>query len=254
MANIIPIYKPVGKTPLEMINLLKKRHKEYREEKVSYAGRLDPMAEGILLLLIGEENKKRRSFEELPKMYESEIVFGITTDSYDTLGIVGHVKRKKINDETAIEKILQGFRGKTFQKFPPYSSKTVSGKPLYWWARRNRLSEIEIPKKNIEIFDIKILKTTSISGKQLAEIANKRTKILKGEFRQGEIEASWKIFEDKYHNENFKVIKIIVKCSGGTYIRQLASDLGEALETGALALSIIRTRVGKYTLSDCLKM
>ena len=65
--KVLSIYKPLGKTPLEIIKEVKKQYPEYADESIGYAGRLDPMAEGILLLLISEENLKRKKYEKLPK-------------------------------------------------------------------------------------------------------------------------------------------------------------------------------------------
>lgn len=80
--------KPIGKTPFEVIQEIKKSHPELKNTKIGYAGRLDPMAEGLLLLLIGEENKKKHAYENLNKTYECEIFFGFATDTYDLMGMI----------------------------------------------------------------------------------------------------------------------------------------------------------------------
>ena len=67
MQSVIPVYKPLGLTPLQAIVKFKKLFPDYANEKISYAGRLDPMAEGLLLLLVGEENKQRNEYEDLSK-------------------------------------------------------------------------------------------------------------------------------------------------------------------------------------------
>ena len=174
MSDVIPIYKALGETPYQAILKFKKRFPEYMNVKISYAGRLDPMAEGLLLLLVGEENQKRKKYENLSKTYEFTVLLGIATDTYDILGKIVHspnLNSHLINNSSIVESgdgtsmdygkwqmenILKSFLGKRVQPYPPYSSKAVKGKPLYWWARENRLDEIEIPTKVIEIYDIKL--------------------------------------------------------------------------------------------------
>ena len=91
---IIPIYKPIGKTPLEVIEEYKQNNKNIK--KCSYAGRLDPMASGLLILLANESCLKQNDFHNLSKIYEFKIVVGISTDTYDLLGLVNkhNVKKK----------------------------------------------------------------------------------------------------------------------------------------------------------------
>ena len=62
--KVLNLYKPQGVTPLELIDRFRQKHPEYKDEKLGYAGRLDPMAEGILLVLVGDENKKRKTYED----------------------------------------------------------------------------------------------------------------------------------------------------------------------------------------------
>ena len=64
MQKVLLLKKKVGETPLEIISEFKKNNLEYQNQKLGYAGRLDPMAEGLLLVLIGEECKKRKEYEK----------------------------------------------------------------------------------------------------------------------------------------------------------------------------------------------
>jgi tRNA U55 pseudouridine synthase TruB len=68
--NKIILNKPIGETPLEIINYYKRLHPEYRYLPMTYAGRLDPLAEGVLLLLAGEECLKKDEYLSLSKEYE----------------------------------------------------------------------------------------------------------------------------------------------------------------------------------------
>ena len=88
MKNVLNIYKPVGISPLDAIKLLQEKFPEYKDVSITYAGRLDPMAEGVLILLTGKEVHKVKEYMKLDKEYEAEILFGFETDTYDILGQV----------------------------------------------------------------------------------------------------------------------------------------------------------------------
>jgi len=89
MENILLLNKKEGETPLEALNALRhKRGKKYQDIKMTYAGRLDPMASGVLLVLLGEETKNKEKYIALDKEYEFEVLFCVATDTYYILGKV----------------------------------------------------------------------------------------------------------------------------------------------------------------------
>ena len=242
--KIVILDKPIGKTPLQMVDKFKREYFFRENETVSYAGRLDPMAHGLLILLIGDENKQREKYLHLDKTYEVEILFGFATDTYDVLGKVTKVSRVPQVPRGEIEKELQTFVGKREQEYPPYSSKAVGGKPLFWWARENKLSEIEIPKKEVEIFSIAVISERGVGGEELLRTIEERIGLVFGNFRQEEILRDWK--KNIAMNQTYPIVKIRVSCSSGTYMRSLAHDLGKRLECGAIAYDIYRTKVGEF--------
>ena len=131
----ILLLKPVGETPLECLKRFKIENPEYQSLPMTYAGRLDPMAEGLLLLLVGEECKKKDDYLYLPKEYEIEVLFGFETDTRDILGKIMKVENKsEIFSKEKISETLE-FVKNLPQKYPAYSSKTFEGKPLWQWAR-----------------------------------------------------------------------------------------------------------------------
>ncbi len=79
-------------TPLELVDRFRERNLKYGGKKMSYPGRLDPMAEGVLLVLVGDENKKMDNYMKLDKEYVAEILIGLSTDSLDLLGVVDDLK------------------------------------------------------------------------------------------------------------------------------------------------------------------
>ncbi|MSU26218.1 MAG: hypothetical protein EXS44_03070 [Candidatus Levybacteria bacterium] len=254
MDKIISIYKPVGKTPLQMVEELRKRFPDIANEKLGFAGRLDPMAEGLLLVLIGEENKKRNFYERLPKEYVFDILFGITTDTYDSLGLITkiHLYDKVDFGEEKIEKFMKLLVGSWQQNYPPYSSPRINGKPLFYWAREGRLSEILIPSKMVEVYSIKKI---GISVVDIEDLAIRNEKIIAsvlGEFRQIEIIKKWKLACQENLNASFISLKIQISVSSGTYVRSICHDLGEKVGLGAIALSIKRTRIGDFKAEKAL--
>lgn len=246
-AKVLIVDKPIGVTPLQVVDALKKKIAYYRNETISYAGRLDPMAHGVLLLLIGDENKKRESYLHLDKLYQVEMLFGFSTDTYDLLGKVSVGTNMEISQEK-IERVLPRFTGKRKQFYPPFSSQPVNGKPLFYWARQNKLSEIIIPTKEIEIYSNTFLSIRYIMGSELLVEIKKRISLVSGDFRQKEIIALWEGAIDKH--VLFPIVTCSISCSSGTYVRSLAHDIGKYIGCGALAFDIYRTEVGKYTIQE----
>jgi tRNA pseudouridine55 synthase len=255
MQNIISVNKPLGMTPLEVILSLKHKRPDLVDKKITYAGRLDPLAHGVLLLLIEDEIKNKMRYLSLKKTYEFEIVFGLATDTYDVLGYLQDAKIKKsdINVNLFVNKFVNRYIGKQIQTYPPYSSKTVNGKPLFWWAKNNKLNEIEIPKHETEIYKFSVLSIGSIVIKKLEKKIKEEISQVKGDFRQKIILERWnELFdkenpETKLHTAKFRII-----CSSGTYIREIANQMGIELGCGGVAIDILRTSIGDYSLNEAL--
>jgi tRNA pseudouridine55 synthase len=245
MAPIL-LYKKLGETPLGCLERFRVEHSEYKDVPMTYVGRLDPMAEGLLLALAGEECKQKEKYLGLDKEYEAEILWGVETDTYDILGKVREGKNEIIKEQN-IKIVLEEFVQKRMQAYPPYSSKTVNGKQLFELARENDLPQ-EMPEREVEIFSIKIGNSKIIKNTELLEEIVRKINLVKGDFRQKEIERDWKkLLEGKLLE--FMITPITVSCSSGTYIRSLAHEAGKKLGIGAIAFSIKRTKVGRYTLS-----
>ena len=240
--------KKIGETPLECLNRLRVEQPEYEKIPLTYVGRLDPMADGLLLVLAGDECKKREDFLGLDKEYVCEILWGFETDTYDILGKVTDSHNVVEKDSEKFSKTLQKFVGKSQQKFPPYSSKPVQGKPLHEWARAGRLNEIEIPSKEIEVKFIDFLGAKSASSVEMQKIILERIDLVKGDFRQVEIIEKWQGCFGGKTDANFVVSKIRVSCSTGTYIRGLVQEMGKMLGFGAIVLSLTRTKIGDFKI------
>lgn len=242
------LYKPVSATPFEMVRMYRRDNPKSSSEKIGYAGRLDPMAEGLLLLLIGDENKERKKYERLEKEYEFEVLFGIGTDSYDPMGIITDKKLRNKKEEIRkrLSEILRRFVGKMQQEYPPYSSAVVGGKPLYWWTRQGRLDEITIPSKEVKIKELEVVGWRDTDAYEVAQTAISRIQNVTGDFRQKEIIDQWRLIAARQTYVTYPLARCRVVCSSGTYVRGLVHSLGRALHTPALAYSIKRTRIGTF--------
>ena len=241
MENIVKIYKKRGETPLEALELFRVEHPVLNNTPMTYAGRLDPLAEGELVILIGEECKNKEKYTDLDKEYEVEILFGFETDTGDILGIV----TKSVFDQhqVLVKNELESFVGKHSWKYPAYSSKTVNGKPLFQYALDGEIDSIEIPKKEIEIYSIKMLEKRTITCEDLLREIIENIGLVKGDFRQTEIINKWRSVLKGEASEFFAVQKILVHCSSGTYMRTLAEKIGKVIGVPALAYHIVRTKI-----------
>ncbi len=241
------LYKNIGETPQQAILSFKEANPLYKDESMTYAGRLDPMAEGLLLVLSGENLKVKEKFLHLPKTYEFEVLWGFETDTLDLLGKVLKVGKSEVLEEE-VKGFLKESTGKFVQAYPAYSSKPVSGKALFKWAREGRLDQIEIPTHEVEIFDIEFISRREAKKDELLKTILEKISFVSGDFRQEEILSKWRETFEKTKEEKFVIDKIKVSVSSGFYVRQFISDLSKKLKTSAVTFGIKRTKVGDYTL------
>lgn len=266
--NIYAIYKSAGHTPLQVLNLLRGHLKLSEKVPMTYAGRLDPMAEGLLLVLVGESVHQKDEYLKLDKWYTVTAILNVETDSGDLLGIptrtddtlrsslakdwpaetglptialetVGMTKQK-------IDNLLKSYVGKVTLPLPLYSSPPVAGKPLFMHAKNNTLAAADTPLRTTNIYNCKLESLGSISSLELLSYSQYTIPKVHGEFRQAQILQSWQsLLED-----NFKLTTITfsVHCSSGTYIRSLVKNLGQGLGTNACVYKLIRTQIGYYTI------
>lgn len=247
MKKLLILNKKEGETPLETLENFRAKNKLYKNLKMTYAGRLDPMATGVLIVLADKKIKEKEKYLNLEKEYEFEILFGFSTDTYDILGKVLNNKNI-ICDKKYLEKIIKNnlkfFIGNFIQEYPIYSSKTVNGRQLFTYARANE--EVEVPKKEVEVKNLKLLKIRKINGSNLLKNIEKRINKVKGDFRQEEILNIWK--KDIKLKEQYFVVSFKIKCSSGTYVRGIANSLGNKAQIPALTFKIKRTKIGKFML------
>ena len=208
MDGIIIINKPKGCTSHDIVYKVKK----LLNEKVGHTGTLDPMAEGVLPLLIGKGTLCSKYLINHDKKYQVTLKLGIKTDTADSEGkiIEEQEVKEEILEKDNAKKILSFFLGKQEQKPPIYSAIKVNGKKLYEYARKGQ--QVEIPTRNIEIYSIELIKI----------------------------------------NKKEKTIEFIVKCSKGTYIRSLCEDIATKLGTIGYMKELKRLEVGIFKIEDSI--
>ncbi|MES2215905.1 MAG: hypothetical protein V4481_01255 [Patescibacteria group bacterium] len=247
----VVIWKNIGETPLEALERFRaeevtKGRVELKGVPMTYAGRLDPMAEGELLILVGDECKNKEKYLGLDKEYEVEIVFGIETDTYDALGLAAGGKEEGLKG-WGVEEITQKITAfpKTYeQTYPPYSSKTYKGTQLHELTRAGELPDPgDMPSRNVTLYSTSLLEKGELSSDALKKRILNKIVLVKGDFRQREIEEAWKHFFLNNENEKFPFIRLYIFCSSGTYMRSLAHKLGKEMDIGAFALSIKRLKI-----------
>ena len=252
----VVLEKHVGETPLQVLEAWREKHPEYQETPLCYAGRLDPMASGKLLVLIGEECKKQEKYHDLDKEYEIEVLLDVGTDTGDVLGMPIYEGIQSSPKDMEVRSVLKNEIGTKIVPYPAFSSKTVHGKPLFLYALQGELENIEIPTHEERIYGIRLLKRESLSKEavhkriqsylSLVPRTMEPSKELGADFRQDTIRETWTELFAAMPNREFTVLKLRVSCASGTYMRTLAERIGTELRTSALALSIRRTRIGKH--------
>ena len=208
MDGIIVINKPIGCTSYNIVYRVKKIFKE----KVGHTGTLDPLATGVLPILIGKGTKLSNYLMEHDKEYIATLKLGKKTDTLDAEGEV--IEEREVDDNIfnrdKIDEVLNKFIGKIEQIPPLYSAIKVNGKKLYEYARNGQ--NVEVKPRQVEIYKINLLNI------------------------------------DKEQKE----IKFKVNCSKGTYIRTLCLDIAEKLGSIGYMSSLQRTRVGRFKLEDAI--
>lgn len=209
MDGIILINKPKEWTSHDIVNKVKK----ILNEKVGHTGTLDPMATGVLPLLVGKGTLCSKYLINHNKTYKVKLELGKKTDTADTEGKIVEEKEvtNKMLEKTVIKEVLNKFLGKQEQIPPIYSAIKVNGKKLYEYARK--CQTVEIKPRQIEIYSIELL---SIDKK-------------------------------------LKQIEFEVSCSKGTYIRSLCEDIGNKLRNCSIYERIAKNQGWGFFYNKCNK-
>mgnify|MGYP004586154785 FL=1 len=213
MDGIINIYKPKEWTSYDIVAKIKR----ITGKKFGHTGTLDPLAQGVLPILIGKGTQCSKYLVNHDKKYRVELKLGKRTETLDAEGKI--IEEKEIpqnmleqSNKSNIEKILKTFEGEIEQKPPIYSAIKVNGKKLYEYARKGK--EVEIPTRKITIYSIEL--------KQIKKEKN--------------------------------IIIFDVSCSKGTYIRTLCEDIAKKLNTIGYMQNLLRIQVGEFNIKDSITL
>ena len=196
--------KPKGITSHDAVYLLRRK---LGVQRIGHSGTLDPMATGLLILLVGSATKAQASLQGTGKVYSGTILFGAETDTWDAEGAVVAEAPPPALDEASVGKAVAAFSGKIIQQVPPHSAVKIQGKPMYKLARR---------------------------GAAMPEVRR-------------EAEVRWLAWTPRPPELDFSI-----ECSGGTYIRSIACELGRALGSRAHLTALRRESIGAFSVKDAV--
>lgn len=205
--GVLVVDKPKGMTSHDVVDFLRRK---FALKKVGHAGTLDPMATGVLVMLIGSFTRRSGEFLNDDKEYAAKMVLGAESDTLDAWGRITPRQESVTCVRADIEKAFNKFLGEIEQTPPQYSAKKHKGRKLYEFARKG--VNVKVDPKKVTIKNIEIL------------------------------------------NIAFPEIVFRVVCSKGTYVRQLASDIGKELGCGAYLSGLRRMRSGSFTIKDAVGM
>ena len=208
--GIIIVNKEQGYTSNDVVQIVKKTF----NEKVGHTGTLDPMATGVLPVLVGKGTLLSKYLINHDKIYVATLKLGIKTDTGDITGNI--IEEKDVNDKCLqkenIQKVLEEIKGEQKQIPPMYSAIKVNGKKLYEYARKGQ--KVDIEPRIINIYNTELLSI------------------------------------DKENKE----IKFRVSCSKGTYIRTLCENIAKKLETIGTMSALNREKVGEFEINQAIKI
>jgi len=149
MDDILLVDKPRGLTSSRVVELIRKKLKV----KAGHTGTLDPIATGLLIVLMGKRTKEASSFLMLDKSYEVKARLGVETDTFDCDGKILHQSDATITKEE-LQEVLKGFRGEIWQVPPSFSAKKLAGHKAYELARKG--VSVQMPPKKVSIYSLEL--------------------------------------------------------------------------------------------------
>ena len=207
MNGLLIVDKPGGMTSHDVVHRLRKIT---GERSIGHLGTLDPMATGVLPLLLGKFTRLAQYFSTDEKSYTGAIRFGFATDTYDAEGEpAGPDLRSELGAALTLEQVraaAKRFHGEMDQLPPPFSAKKIEGTPAYKLARQGKPVELKTAKVRIVCLEI-----ASLEGAEA-------------------------VFN--------------MRISAGGYVRSVAHELGQELGCGAHLSRLRRTRAGGYSIDD----
>jgi len=215
MDGLLVIDKPRGPTSHDVVARMRRA---LGERRIGHTGTLDPIATGVLPLVLGRATRLAQFLAAGDKTYEVEIALGVATDTYDAEGDpIGPRHAGAWPARDAIERTLQSFAGTFAQQPPAFSAKKIDGRRSYEIARARKSAAAETPDRPAPV-------PVTVRSVELLDCAA----------------------GDR--------LSVRVTASAGFYVRSLAHDLGQRLGVGAHVTMLRRTRSGETSLADALAL
>ena len=225
MDGLLVVDKPSGPTSHDVVA---RTRRVLGEKRIGHTGTLDPMATGVLLLVLGKATRLATFLSASDKSYDAVVRLGFATDTADAQGRpLGPVSERPIPSRDAIDAALETFRGTFMQQPPAFSAKKIDGQRSYKLARAARLK----PSRSETSGPSALPAVPALPA--LSSVTTFRLEILS-------------IGADS--------VTLGVDCSAGFYVRSLAHDLGERLGVGAHLTALRRTRTGDFTIDQAMSL
>jgi tRNA pseudouridine55 synthase len=240
--GLIIIDKPAGPSSHDVVARMRR---VLGERRIGHTGTLDPLATGVLPLVVGRATRLARFMSASDKAYEAVVRLGVSTDTADKEGTaIGSAFTGTLPSREEIDRALDAFRG-TFQQQPPaFSAKKIAGQRSYRMARRAR-----------QLFSTGAgAPPPARAFADAAPLGAAWPQALPVTDAKSPAPASVTVYRLDLVRVDNAHVTLAVDCSAGFYVRSLAHDLGQALGTGAHLEALRRTRSGGFTLSAAMPL
>jgi tRNA pseudouridine55 synthase len=213
MNGLLVLDKPAGMTSHDVVEVVRRAT---GERSIGHLGTLDPMATGVLPLLLGKYTRLAQFFGTAEKSYEGTIRFGFATDTFDAEGAAVGEARPLGLSLTELRDLAARFRGEIMQTPPVFSAKKIGGVPAHKLARAGKPVEVKPARIMIHHFDLLSLDTSD--------------------------------------DPNDRRARFEIKVSAGGYVRSVAHELGQVAGCGAHLAELRRTQAGVFTLAQAITL
>jgi tRNA pseudouridine55 synthase len=228
MTGALLIDKPIGPTSHDIVAVVRRTLKVAR---AGHTGTLDPLATGLLIVLVGGATRLAQFVAADEKEYVADVRLGLATPTYDAASLAESGDRRpevggwrsgggKTAEE--IEAVLGRFRGTFRQTPPPYSAKKIASVPAYEKARKNQ--PVELQPVEVTVRELEVLPTSNLQS-PTSNLPN-----------------------------DASLLRLRIAATAGFYVRSLAHDIGVALGCGAHLEALRRTRAGRFRIEDALTL
>jgi len=252
--GVFLINKPRGITSHDVVDVARRA---LHTKRVGHAGALDPFAEGLLIILVGKYTQYTEALIAQDKSYLANVILGIQTTTQDPEGDIilqSQVDLAKLPSSAAMNvALLKQFSPSYEQSVPLFSSVKLNGEKLRVLARFAQTIEY-LANDELRLTFAKVFKYNGTSSlEHVIKLPKKHVKINKLELLSTAAVTKLEVMGAEVVGQ-FSSLKFAVHCSKGTYIRQLAQDIGDSLDYPAFLYELTRDSIGVFGLEQALSL